>query len=152
MRESTKIQTPLGPLLAVADQTHLHYLGFCDGRVEGTSSSPILKSIEKELDAYFAGKLKNFSTPLFFKGTDFQKTTWAALMKIPYGTTCSYAQLAESIGKPTASRAVANANGANPFVIIVPCHRVIYSDGSLGGYSAGLDRKKFLLQMEGCQT
>ena len=110
--------------------------------------TPLIKKAFQELDEYFSGKRKTFDLPLSPKGTDFQKKVWSELLKIPYGEVCSYKDIAEKIGKPNASRAVGNANGKNPLAIIVPCHRVIASDGKLGGYSLGLDKKEFLLTME----
>lgn len=102
-----------------------------------------------ELKAYFAGKLTTFSVPLDLStGTDFQQTVWRTLLKIPYGQTISYAKLAQNIGKPTAYRACANANGKNPISLIVPCHRVIAADGGLGGYTGGVDIKRALLRLE----
>jgi AraC family transcriptional regulator of adaptative response/methylated-DNA-[protein]-cysteine methyltransferase len=100
------------------------------------------------LDNYFAGKLKQFKTPIFWSGSVFQKIVWDALVRIPYGETRSYADVAASLGKPSAFRAVANANGANPLAIVVPCHRVINTDGGLGGYGGGLARKKWLIDHE----
>lgn len=102
-----------------------------------------------QLDQYLAGERQQFDMTLDWSlGTEFQQSVWRALQQIPYGQTISYAQLAQSIGKPTAYRAVANANGKNPFSIIVPCHRVVASDGSLGGYTGGLDKKRLLLGIE----
>ena len=96
----------------------------------------------------FAGQLTSFDLPLDPAGTGFQRRVWAALLDIPYGQTASYGQLAGRIGQPAASRAVGLANGRNPIAIIIPCHRVIGSDGSLTGYGGGLDRKRFLLDLE----
>ena len=101
-----------------------------------------------ELDAYFAGRLFQFSVPLDLRGTDFQRRVWDFLCTIPYGETCSYGQVACAIGRPTASRAVGHANGCNPVAIIVPCHRVIGANGKLVGYGGGLDRKQALLDLE----
>ncbi len=102
-----------------------------------------------QLDQYLAGERQQFDMTLDWSlGTPFQQSVWRALQQIPYGQTISYAQLAQSIGKPTAYRAVANANGKNPFSIIIPCHRVVASDGSLGGYTGGLDKKRLLLGIE----
>ena len=102
-----------------------------------------------QLEQYFAGKRHQFDIALDLSlGTPFQQSVWRALQQIPYGQTISYAQLAQNIGKPTAYRAVANANGKNPFSIIIPCHRVVASDGSLGGYTGGLDKKRTLLSIE----
>nr|WP_152691975.1 methylated-DNA--[protein]-cysteine S-methyltransferase [Nocardiopsis sp. RV163] len=104
---------------------------------------------EKQLKEYFAGELREFSLPLAPVGTDWQLKVWAALTAIPFGETASYGQLAEELGRPTASRAVGTANGRNPISIIVPCHRVIGANGSLTGYAGGLERKEFLLGLEG---
>ncbi len=102
----------------------------------------------RELDEYFAGERRRFTVPLAPHGTPFQQRVWAQLREIPYGTTCSYGELARRIGDPAAVRAVAAANGRNPISIIVPCHRVIGADGALVGYGGGLHRKEFLLRLE----
>ena len=104
---------------------------------------------KKQLKAYFSGKLQRFDLPLHLEGTEFQERVWKALRRIPHGKTLSYAVLAEKVGKPKASRAVGNANGKNPLPIIVPCHRVIAHNGGLGGYTGGLEKKRFLLKLEG---
>jgi methylated-DNA-[protein]-cysteine S-methyltransferase len=109
----------------------------------------LLKEAEKQLNAYFKGKLKKFTVPLDFKGTDFQRSVWAALLTIPFGETRSYAEIARQIGKPEASRAVGAANGRNPISIIAPCHRVLGSNGRLTGFAAGLEAKDELLKLEG---
>lgn len=157
------LDTPLGPMITIADENALYLLEFVDRRglereverlrqktkaaiVPGTT--PAISSIEQELKLYFDGKLKVFKTPLFFLGSPFQKNVWAALQKIPYGETKSYADLAKALGKPTAFRAVANANGANQIAIVIPCHRVINTNGELGGYGGGVTRKKWLINME----
>ena len=109
----------------------------------------LLLATISQLQQYQAGKLQQFDIPLDLSlGTPFQQSVWRALQQIPYGQTISYAQLAQNIDKPTAYRAVANANGRNPFSIIIPCHRVVASDGSLGGYTGGLDKKRLLLKIE----
>lgn len=102
----------------------------------------------RQLREYFAGTRRNFTVPLHLDGTEFQQQAWAAMCDIRYGDTLSYAQQAKAIGKPKAVRAVGSANGANPIPIIVPCHRVIASDGSLGGYALGLTMKRYLLALE----
>ena len=102
----------------------------------------------RELEAYFAGRLRKFTLPLDLCGTPFQKTVWKALLRIPYGETRSYSDIAKAIGKPAAVRAVGLANGANPVSIIVPCHRVIGKSGDLVGYGGGLERKRALLELE----
>lgn len=114
---------------------------------EGTSE--VIERTVCQLDDFFAGKRKEFDVPLLFAGTDFQKTVWNELLKIPFGTTVSYGEMARRIGMPKAVRAVANANGANAISILAPCHRVIGSDHSLTGYGGGLDVKRALLELEG---
>lgn len=109
---------------------------------------PLILEVEKQLAEYFDGKRSLFDIPLEYKGTSFQQDVWKALEKIPYGTTLSYKEIAELIQRPKAIRAVGTAIGKNPFSIIVPCHRVIGSNGSLTGFAGGLDRKKILLQLE----
>jgi methylated-DNA-[protein]-cysteine S-methyltransferase len=110
--------------------------------------SNVIDNTIKELKEYFAGKRKEFDIPLLFAGTDFQKKVWNELLKIPYGQTVSYMDIARRIKRPTAVRAVASAIGANPMSIIVPCHRVIASNNTLGGYAGGLKAKKQLLERE----
>lgn len=104
--------------------------------------------VAAELDAYFAGDLRQFSVPLDLRGTDFQRQVWELLQGIPYGETCSYGQIAGAMGHPNASRAVGRATGTNPVAIIVPCHRVIGANGKLVGYGSGLDKKQALLNLE----
>lgn len=111
-------------------------------------NSPVIQQASNELDEYFARKRREFSVPLLFVGTEFQKAVWSELLKIPYGQTISYGQLAERLGCPKAVRAVANANGANSMSIFAPCHRVIGSDKSLTGYGGGIEAKRFLLDLE----
>ena len=112
-------------------------------------TSEIIEKTSKELDEFFAGERREFDIPLLFVGTDFQKAVWNELLKIPYGKTISYAEMARKIGMPKAVRAVANANGANAISILAPCHRVIGSDHSLTGYGGGLPAKRTLLEIEG---
>jgi len=112
------------------------------------SSHPVALQCCKELDEYFAGKRRRFEVKICLKGTDFQQKVWKKLQEIPYGTTISYAALAQAIGHPKACRAAGSANGKNPIAIIVPCHRVIASGGGLGGYAYGLKMKKTLLDLE----
>ncbi len=157
------LDTKLGPMIAIGDEEALYLLEFVDRRglereverLRQRTKSAILpgitepiRSIEAELSEYFEGKLQVFKTSLFFLGSPFQKRVWEELKNIPYGETRSYAQLAVTIGKPSAFRAVANANGANQFAIVIPCHRVINSNGDLGGYGGGLPRKKWLINHE----
>jgi methylated-DNA-[protein]-cysteine S-methyltransferase len=110
---------------------------------------PLIRATRRQLEEYFAGKLHQFNLPLDLQGTPFQKRVWAALSAIPYGETRTYSQLARQIGAAGAARAVGSANHANPVAIVVPCHRVIGADGALTGYGGGLDRKRFLLDLEG---
>ena len=110
--------------------------------------SDVVEIAQKQLDEYFQRERRNFDLPLLFVGTDFQKRVWCELLNIPYGTSISYGEMARRLGMPKAVRALANANGANALSIIVPCHRVIGSDGSLTGYGGGLERKRFLLDLE----
>lgn len=155
------IGTPLGAMLAVADDSGLLILEFADNggleprlrrlQRQGTVSfarNSVLDSIEAELADYFTGRLSRFLTPLRTDGTEFQKSVWAELQRIPSGETISYRELAARVGRPTAFRAVAQANGANRLPIIIPCHRVISADGSIGGYGGGLERKRYLLSLE----
>lgn len=116
------------------------------GAEEGSSQMAAL--LESELKDYFSGSLKNFSVPLIAPGSEFQQKVWQALIKIPYGETCSYSEQAKMLGRPESVRAVANANGQNRISIIIPCHRVIGSNGKLTGYGGGLHRKKWLLEHE----
>lgn len=157
------LDTPLGPMIAIADEHHLYLLEFVDRRglereverlrqrtksaiIPGTTDSIV--SIEQELKHYFTGKLIHFKTPLFYLGSTFQKNVWQALQGIPYGETRSYADIAKVINNPTGYRAVANANGANQIAIAIPCHRVINSNGELGGYGGGVSRKEYLINLE----
>ncbi len=109
----------------------------------------VLNAAAEQLDEYFAGERTTFTIPLFFCGSSFQESVWNELLNIPYGTTISYGEMARRLGRPTAVRAVANANGANAISIFAPCHRVIGSDHSLTGYGGGLAAKRFLLELEG---
>jgi AraC family transcriptional regulator of adaptative response/methylated-DNA-[protein]-cysteine methyltransferase len=159
-----RIPTPLGPMLAGATDGGVCLLEFVDRRMLETQlarlrkrvgypfvpgGGPVLERVERELAAYFRGELRRFGVPLETPGTDFQKSVWAALREIPYGETRSYAQLARMIGRVGAHRAVARANGDNRIAILVPCHRVVGSDGSLTGYGGGVWRKRRLLELEG---
>jgi O-6-methylguanine DNA methyltransferase len=141
------IETPVGPLLAEADDQGITAVSF-DAHAPNPQPNLMLDQLRRELHEYFAGHRSGFSVPLSLQGTEFQKLVWAELQKIPHGKTISYEELANRIGKPTAHRAVAQANGANPICILIPCHRVIAKSGKLGGYSAGLERKRFLLGLE----
>lgn len=119
-----------------------------DAECEAGTSDVIEKAVG-QLDEFFAGTRRAFDVPLLFVGTAFQKSVWSELLKLPFGATVSYGEVARRIGRPGAVRAVANANGANAISIFVPCHRVVGSDGSLTGYAGGLDAKRTLLGLEG---
>jgi len=110
---------------------------------------PVLKKTIDQLNEYFDGKRKTFDIPLILKGTNFQQKVWKQLQQIPYGQKITYSELATRLGDPQKARAVAGANGLNPIPIIIPCHRVIGADNKLTGYSGGIERKQFLLQLEG---
>jgi len=150
------IETPIGPLHAVFDEEErLCELGF-QCRTGFSLSSPDSRErdrlkpvLHQQLHEYFTGKRKTFDFPLAPKGTPFQLAVWNALLEIPYGDTVTYAELARRIGKPSAVRAVGAANGANPIPVIIPCHRVIGSNGTLTGYGGGIERKQWLLALEG---
>lgn len=163
----TRILTPLGPMLVGATDDALCLLEFVDRRKLETQlerittrlrvtllpgSNPITAETERQVGAYFDRRLTEFSLPLEAPGTEFQQVVWTALQAIPYGTTVSYGEVARRIGRPTAVRAVAGANGDNRIAILIPCHRVIGADGTLTGYGGGLWRKKRLLDLETGQT
>ena len=118
------------------------------GRPVSPGDSPVLDLLAAELDAYFRCELRTFSVPLVHPGTSFQQRVWEQLLLIPWGQTISYAELARRVGNPAATRAVGHANGCNPICIVIPCHRVIASDGGLGGFGGGLARKRYLLALE----
>ncbi len=147
--DSIIIQTPLGFMIAKADESGIASLDFtdsCDGAKD--SDNPHLKQLKVELGEYFDGKRQEFGVKLSPKGTPFHMSVWETLQKIPYGETVSYAKEAQDLGHPKAVRAVANANGRNPIAILIPCHRVIASSGKIGGYSGGVEKKEFLLNLE----
>jgi O-6-methylguanine DNA methyltransferase len=164
----TTMHSAIGPLFLAASAQGLVALEF-DARLPGQQSirpnprhlreekrgfkfeeSPrLLQPYVSELEEYFAGNRREFTFPLDLRGTDFQKACWRALLAIPYGETRTYADIARAIGKPNAFRAVGMANNRNPIAIVVPCHRVIASDGTLCGYGGGLDVKRKLLELEG---
>lgn len=147
--------SPIGPLTLIARDGHLTHLVMQDQAhaTETPSGSrrddACFAEVRDQLDQYFAGTRTEFDLPLQLEGTAFQRAVWTQLSAIPYGTTISYGELARRVGNPKAARAVGLANGRNPVAVIVPCHRVIAGDGSLGGYGGGLDRKVTLLHLEG---
>lgn len=147
--------TPIGPLLLVADEDGLSMVGLPRGGRRAAPPPPgsthdrsRLGAAKQQFVAYFDGTLRDFDLTLNARGSPFQHQVWDALCTIGYGETVSYAEIARRIGKPRAVRAVGAANGANPLAIVVPCHRVIGADGSLTGYGGGLPAKRFLLDLE----
>lgn len=164
MLKETLLQTPLGEMLAISDDRALCLLEFTnrtalDAQIQrllhqyrpahlSAGETPVLQSIQKELEAYFLGTLKIFKTPVSPVGSNFQRRVWQTLQNIPYGNTISYLEEAQALNHPKAFRAVAGANAKNPLTLIIPCHRVIRHDKTLGGYAAGLERKTWLLQHE----
>jgi len=148
------IESPIGPILLAGDEKGLKHLNFLKGkkRIEIPSDwiedKEFFREAARQLEAYFCGKLESFDLKTAPEGTDFQKSVWKALYEIPYGETRTYKEIAVSIGKQKAYRAVGLANNRNPIAIIIPCHRVIGSDGKLTGYASGLDIKEFLLKLE----
>ena len=160
------IETPIGTMVACATDKGICMLEFLDRKLLETELKDIAQRekttviqgessyfslLERELSEYFAGKRQEFSIPLHPMGTDFQQRVWQVLRTIPYGQTWSYKQQATALGSPQSVRAVANANGMNRISILIPCHRVIGSNGTLTGYGGGLWRKKFLLELEGVE-
>lgn len=150
----TVLDSPVGPLMLAGDESVLRELWFLQGR-EHTSPNPAwtesaraFQKVTRQLEAYFAGRLRRFDVAVDPGGTPFQSQVWHALQDIPYGETISYGELARRISNPKAVRAVGLANGANPISVIIPCHRVIGADGSLTGYGGGLPTKRALLSLE----
>ena len=164
-----EIITPIGQMLAAATEEGLIFLEFSESLTLGfrlketvdllggvfassggkTPENPVLERLAEELREYFSGKRKNFTVPVILTGTEFRKKAWHALMAIPYGEVWSYSDQASFAGSPKAVRAIGSANGKNKISIVVPCHRVINKNGSLGGFGSGLWRKEYLLKLEG---
>lgn len=163
MIKTTIIETPLGEMAAAATKDGICLLEFSDRSTLDSEFKNLawtfnetvipggnkhLRALKKQLKEYFKGKRKEFSLPVVTPGTGFQQAAWGVLRKIPYGTTISYLEQAKLINNPSAARAVANANGSNRIAIVIPCHRVIGSDGNLIGYGGGLERKRWLIDHE----
>jgi O-6-methylguanine DNA methyltransferase len=157
------MESPIGPLALGSSEKGLVFLQFAPGEmdrlvriIEGKfpgsevieGRNEILREASRELKGYLKGEVKDFRVPLNLVGTPFQKTTWQALSRIPYGDTRTYGQISQQMGVPKASRAVGSACGQNPVAIIVPCHRVVGRDGRLVGYACGVERKRWLLDLE----
>ncbi|MGI6114359.1 MAG: methylated-DNA--[protein]-cysteine S-methyltransferase [Mahellales bacterium] len=164
MIKYNRISTSLGNMLAASSGQGLCWLSLPGDKEESFVAwagrhftgcraikgvDPIIKETEKQVNEYLSGSRKEFSLQLDLRGTVFQRRVWQALLQVPYGTTVSYRDIAIAINKPRAVRAVGQANNKNPIIIVVPCHRVIGSDGSLVGYGGGLDVKRALLRLEG---
>jgi AraC family transcriptional regulator of adaptative response/methylated-DNA-[protein]-cysteine methyltransferase len=158
-----RLLSPLGPLVVASDDRQLCLLEFADRRMLETQfkrlasltkrsivpgENPIMEQTQTQLDEYFQGSRQKFALPLFMGGTDFQASVWAELLKIEFGKTRSYESIAQSLGKPGAQRAVGKANGDNRVAIVIPCHRVIRSNGELSGYGGGVRRKEWMLEHE----
>jgi len=150
------MDSPVGKLLLAATESGLRCLHFDDGKMPKMRRDEVwicapekLSVYQQQINAYFRGELQKFTFPLDLVGTAFQKKCWNALLRIPYGKTCSYADIAQKVGSPRAFRAVGQANHNNPIAIVVPCHRVLATGGGLGGYGGGLHVKEQLLRLEG---
>ena len=154
MRTHAVVDSPLGALTVVGEDGLLAGLYLPDQRHRppaerlGERDDATLPALREQLAAYLSGQLRRIEVPLAPAGTPFQAAVWAALREVPYGSTTTYGELAASVGRPRAVRAVGAANGRNPWCVVVPCHRVVAADGSLTGYAGGLDVKRFLLDLE----
>ncbi len=154
-RRHALVESPIGPLALVEEDGALAALsveGARQGPVPdsfGARDDDVLPHVREQLDAYFAGRLREFDADVVLHGTPFQVRVWNALARVPYGTTGTYGQLARTIGAPRAAQAVGAANGRNPVSLLVPCHRIIGANGRLTGYAGGMARKEYLLRLEG---
>ncbi len=146
--ESACYRSPLGGLIVTGSRDAILSIQFSEKAEHPGTGNPVISDCIAQLHAYFQGKLREFDVPLSPTGTFFDRKVWCALLRIPYGTTVSYAEIAQDIGNPRAARSVGNANHRNPWAIVVPCHRVIRADGSFGGYGAGIHRKIQLIRHE----
>ena len=161
MNSTKQLDSPIGRLRLVATDQGLSHLLFdqqvgedleSDGDAVEADDHPVLAAATAQLAEYFAGRRQEFDIPLDLTGTEFQRAAWSALASVPFGETRSYRQQAEAIGRPKAVRAIGAANGRNPVPIVLPCHRIVGSDGSLTGYGGGLPIKEFLLNHEQAQS
>ncbi len=159
INKAITVDTPIGLLLVESNGSAITHIDLPGKKTRAGAEAPpsasesetgeVLDRAVAQLQEYFAGERTEFDLPLELEGTPFQKDVWLALAEIPYGKTVSYAELADMVGRPSAFRAVGQANGANPIPIVLPCHRVIASGGGIGGYGGGLDMKRRLLALEG---
>ena len=155
----SRMNSPVGPLLLGVSGSGLAVLAFDRDLPEKVAGQPVMwqespeatQAARRQLEEYFAGKRRTFAIPLDLRGTDFQRRCWQELLRIPYGETRSYAEIARAVGSPNAYRAVGQANHYNPIAIVVPCHRVLAAGTALGGYGGGLATKAFLLRLEGAE-
>jgi methylated-DNA-[protein]-cysteine S-methyltransferase len=149
-RECEKLayQSPVGGIELIAGEQGLQAIHFTENPTGRHSTNSILLDCRNQMDEYFAGKRITFDLPLDLQGTDFQNRVWRELIRIPFGEIVSYLHIAKTLGDPNATRAVGFANGRNPFAIVIPCHRVIGTNGSLVGYAGGIEKKKWLLSFE----
>lgn len=157
MTRFARLATPLGPMLAVAQDAVLVALDFADAKYAPAVDPawaedpawPLLRDCAVQLAEYFAGERGRFDLPLAPRGTPFQRRVWQEIANVPYGTTITYAELARRAGRPGSAHAVGAATGRNPLALVVPCHRIVATGGALTGYAGGLDRKARLLELEG---
>lgn len=148
MREKYHYDFPIGKMCIEIEQDQVTGIYLDNDVVENEQETSLHKEVFRQLTEYFEKKRKTFDLPLKVEGTEFQMKVWEALQTIPYGKTCSYADIARKIGNPKASRPVGGANHSNPIMIVIPCHRVINANGGIGGYGAGIEVKQYLLNLE----
>jgi methylated-DNA-[protein]-cysteine S-methyltransferase len=148
MEYQSSLSSPLGFLIIRSDGRSITGIAFSENEVDVQNTCEVIEKCKKQLDHYFSGETIAFDLPLHPKGTEFQQKVWAELLKIPYGETITYMELAVRLGDPKAVRAVGTANGRNPLAIVIPCHRVIGAGNKLTGYAGGIWRKKILLELE----
>jgi methylated-DNA-[protein]-cysteine S-methyltransferase len=148
MEYQSSIQSDLGFLIIKSDEKSITEIEFSEDDVLSQNSSGVIEKCKEQLIDYLSGKIISFDFPIHPKGTNFQQKVWAELLKIPYGETITYQQLAERLGDSKAVRAVGTANGRNPLAIVIPCHRVIGAGNKLTGYAGGIWRKRILLELE----
>ena len=142
------VPAPFGQLLVAMENDAVVEIRFRGGNVDGVRDDRAIANVAKQLHEYFRGERQSFDLKLAPRGTEFQQDVWRALQRIPYGDTRSYSDIAREIGRPAAVRAVGAANGANPIPIVIPCHRVVGSNGSLTGFGGGIETKRWLLALE----
>jgi methylated-DNA-[protein]-cysteine S-methyltransferase len=157
MTRYARFDSPLGPVIAIADDEGIRHVDFVGAKYERPVAedwvedpeAPALRACGAQLAEYFSGKRTGFDLPLAPRGSDFQQRVWREIARVPFGETISYAELARRAGAPGQARAAGAATGRNPVGVVIPCHRIVGSDGSLTGYAGGLDRKRGLLELEG---